>query len=215
MIFLHVFNAKLAIHHVALGISAEEVAQMQLNTDNFVYLVNLSRQVQDTRDAFARFKDTALYGDLNEPTPHIPVFPTVAPPETISTGIVTYLKMIIRKMKSSGKWTRQLAEEFGLWTDDPSPNPASITPVLSGWALPMGEVAIKFLKYRREGIRLEQRMRGEQTWTSLGNFTKSPIILGPGGKNGDPIAFEFRARFTENDKPVGNFSSVMTVITTP
>ncbi len=215
MVFLHSFNVRLATHHVKLGISAEEVATMQSNTDNFVYLVNLSRRVQDTRDAFSRFKDTALYGDMNEPTPPIPVFPSVAPPETISPGIIPYLKMIIRKMKSSLNWTQQLAEEFGLWTDHPSPNPASIVPLLSGSALPMGEVGIKFRKYRREGIHLEQRLKGEQTWTSRGNFTRSPIVIAPGGKNGDPAAFEFRARFTEDDKPVGNFSTVMSIVTTP
>ncbi len=215
VIFLPNFIDKLNQFGSLLGITPAEIAQMEAHVANLTYLVTITKNVQDTREAFTDFKTTIINGDLNEPDPQVPVFPSINLPEAMGVGVVPYTRHIAQRLKSSIKWTEQLAEEFGLWTDNPSPDPESNLPVLSGSALPTGDVEIKFRKHGRQGIILEMRKRGEETWTNMGLKVTSPTIISPKYDTNEPQVLEFRCRYAEKDQPVGPYSQILTVVTTP
>ncbi len=209
------FQEKLVTYGPSLGISPTEIAMMANHVANLTFLINVNQQVADTREAFTDFKQTMLYGDVDGATPPTPAFPAINLPEAGEPGIITYAKLLIRKMKSTTKYTNQMAEEFGLWSDHPSPDPESNMPVLTATALPLGELEVRYRKNGRQGIQLEWRFKGESEWKNLGRWTTSPIKFTPPSETGQPQIVEFRARYTEKDSPVGNFSAVITVVTTP
>jgi hypothetical protein len=93
---------------------------------------------------------------------------------------------------------------------------ATAKPTLKIKALANSIIEIGFVKGESDGIELELQRGSDTSWTRIGKFIKTPAeddtpTIAPN----TPEVRRYRGRFLEGNKPVGQFSDIVSVVTTP
>lgn len=215
-VFMQNLVVKLPALQPTLDLTALDITLLQESAANFNYLVNIAQTVSDTKEAFTDFKQEVFYGELySEPVP--PTFPVITPPETVSGGIVPWLKGLLKRIKAAPGYTEQIGEELGLIVDDPAALvPGDITPELTLISLDNGDIEIKFKKFGLPAIRVDWRRKGETDWNLAGVYTSSPAIHShPSDPPGDAESREYRGVLMQKNTPVSKFSDISVIATNP
>lgn len=215
VVFMENIALVLPDKQVTLGLTAGDMTALAANVQNLTYLVNISQTVTDSKEAFFDFKREMLYGTIGS-EPVLPTFPVLGTPATISGGIVTWLKALIKRIKAAPGYTEQMGEDLGLIVDNPDPViPSEIVPELKIKALVDDQIEVKFSKQGLDALRLDWRPAGTEDWVTAGVFTTSPGIYQHSSPGKNPQAIELRGRLLQKNNPVSQYSPVYQVVTIP
>jgi hypothetical protein len=214
-VFLQNLASKLPGYTTELSVSASEITQLTNGAANFNYLLNAATQVSDSKEAFTDFKQNMFYGEVKGPSAP-PVFPAIALPMADNAGIVTFVKALLKRIKASAGYTKQIGEDLGLIVDTPDELiPGNIVPEINVKAVEDGQVEIKFSKNGLDAIRIDWRVKDATTWELAGSYTTSPAIHDHPSGEGKPEAREYRGRLLKKNEPVSQYSATYNVVTTP
>ncbi len=206
---------KLPGYSVQLDLSAGDLTALADNAANFNYLVNISQQVSDSRQAFSDFKNDMFYGEPGF-SPALPTFPTITTPNTRTSGIVPWLRALLKRIKAAPGYTEQMGEDLGLIIDNPTPLvPGDIVPELKITALTDDQIEIKFSKQGLDALRVDWRPAGTEDWLMAGVFTSSPAIYQHNSPGKNPQSIELRGRLLQKNNPVSQYSPIYQVVTNP
>lgn len=215
VVFMENIALKLPDLQVTLGLTNADITAVAANAQNLTYLVNISQTVTDSKEAFFDFKREMLYGEIAS-TPSLPTFPTITTPATISGGIITWLKALLKRIKAAPGYTEQIGEELGLIVDNPQPLvPGDIVPELKIAALNDDQIEIKFSKQGLDALRVDWRPAASEDWMTAGVFTSSPGIYQHNSPGKNPQAIEIRGRLLQKNNPVSQYSPIYQVVTNP
>jgi len=89
-----------------------------------------------------------------------------------------------------------------------------LKPALKPQALIDDVVEIAFNKQGQTAIRF-QRETGDDKWTNVGDATSSPFVDETPSPDGKPEKRRYRAVYLAKNQPVGQYSDIVTVVTTP
>lgn len=219
-IWLNNFAARFSAHATALGFTAAEASAVQADADMLQYLVgDLIPTFRNALQSRTTYKNMIKDGAANPVGGPVPAMPTVpAPPATVAPGIVPRLRQLIQRIQFAPAYTEAIGQDLGI-TDDAPPDPvdpATAKPDVKAVALANSEVRIEFVKEGFDGVAVETRHIGENSWTLLGVDNYSPYLDSrPPVTQGQAEVREYRLRYILKDKQVGEWSDIVSASTTP
>lgn len=209
--------AKLPTYESVLGLTTTEVTQQAHDSENYEYLINLSQQVTDSKDAFFAFKELVVDGEITTVIPPNPTFPTINPPRDATPGIIRRLRLLIKRIKASTGFTDQIGEDLGLLENVPNAIvPQDIVPELKLKALTNSRIEISFSKKGFDAMRVEYQRKNDTGWQLAGVFTSSPALHEQAPEvPGEPESRVYRGVLMEKNVAVTQYSPTYTIVTTP
>jgi hypothetical protein len=214
------FAQKFAAHAPALGFTAADVSAVQADGAMLDFLISdLLPTYQAALQARTSYKNLIKDGPLGTQGGDPPAAPSLGTaPATVAPGVVPRLRQLIKRIKSAPNYTQSIGQDLDI-TGAEGNAPGDVEkakPAAKGFALPGSQVRIEFKKSGFDGVFIECRRKGETDWTKLGIDLFSPFIdARPPLEAGVPEVREYRLRFLLRDEAVGEWSDIISVITTP
>lgn len=218
VVWLNNFAANLQTHAERLGIPQPTVNQTVVDATMLQHLVgDLVPVYQLALQERVAFKNIIKDGPLGSPQPAQPAPPATATnPTSVPPGIMPRTRQLIARIKSSPLYTEAIGRNLGIVGDEPSAPTGPPKPTVKATAQPGSQVKIEFNKGGYNGVVIEGRRGAETAWTPLGTDNFSPYIdTRPPLEAGRPEVREYRLRFLERDEPVGDWSDIISLSTTP
>lgn len=212
------FATQFAALMAHLGFVAADVTAVENDNDVVQYGFEEGQNADNYADAVRSYRKQITEGDIGDPTPVWPAAPNILDPPIVPTGIFERLDNLVKRIRVAPNYTNDDGLLLGI-VGTASPGQESLeneSPTLKAKAVPGNVVQVDFIRGKSDGIAVETQIDNSIDWTSAGSFFKSPAELPiPAGPNNLPRAVRLRARFLDGNKPVGNFSDTVNVVTTP
>jgi hypothetical protein len=202
------------------GFSGEEIKRIKDDYAVLHSLVQGSETIRVNQSEYVAYKKIVLFGGANDPAPSFPTMITPITPTVttaIESGIIERTRAMVRRLRASPNYNEAVGQDFQII--NPTSDKfvaATAKPVLKIKALANSMVEIGFVKGESDGIELELQRGSESNWTRIGKFIKTPAEDDtPTTTLNTPEVRRYRGRFLDGNKPVGQFSDIGTVVTTP
>jgi hypothetical protein len=215
---LQTWKLKAEDHKTTYGLTAAQLAQ--ISDDSIVYTHSrLARQVFDDEDAeLSAWKKNAFTGDPKgtaAPFPSVTIPPLPATANPPKQGIVPRNTELYNYFKNHPNRTAESLADLGITETAAAPiSPDDLKPQCAAKALADDKVELSFKKQGQQAVRWQMR-RGGGDFGSDKDGTTSPLIDETPSTGGNPEKREYRAIYLKNNKPIGQYSDIMTVFTMP
>lgn len=212
---LQLMKLNLPAHAAALGLTNEEVRQTIADANTYAYL----RTLRDGSEAFSK-EVTAYLKLITDEEPGTPTsdLPTFEPPPlgdvVFLVGIIRRLRLLIRKIKSSANFNESIGRDLYIIRESERTPNSEKKPTLKAAALVNDKVELKFDKQGMKAVRI-RRLLADGTAQNLADPTTSPFIDNTPSPNNQPEKRQYQAVYLENNEPVGQYSDIVIVVTTP
>jgi hypothetical protein len=214
------FSTKMDASGEQHGFSGTEIKRIADDYSALHSLVQGSETIRVNQSEYIAYKKIIVFGGANDPTPTFPTMTTPTAPvfvTSIESGIVERIRAFVKRLKASPNYNEAVGQDFQVI--NPTSDKfiaATAKPVLKIKALANSIIEISFVKGESDGIELEIQRGSETGWTRIGKFIKTPAeddtpTIAPN----TPEVRRYRGRFLEGNKPVGLFSDIASVVTTP
>lgn len=217
------FQIKFQTHATVLGM-APSLEAVGADYGNLQYVVALADRYRAESKERTAYKDVMRDGPLGTPTPVKPSTTELSlGADPVTPGIVPRLRALVQRIKTNAAYTSAMGQDLGIIgpatggggvsvLSAPLARPENTVAVV----LPGSEVRLKWVKQSFEGVVVESQRATETVWGSIGRDTSSPYL-----DSREPLVVgvpelrRYRLRYLQTDDPVGDYSDVITVTTTP
>ncbi len=214
------FNNKMIASGADHGFSSDEIHRVSDDYSVLHSLVQGSETMRVNSSEYTAYKKIILYGGANDLAPGFPILnvPVIPPFATsIAAGIIKRVRAMVARLKASPNYNEAVGQDFQvIGTSQALFSLDTAKPLLKIKPLPNSLVEIGFVKGESDGLELELQRGIETTWTRVGKFIKTlgeddtPLITA-----NTPEVRRYRGRFPQGNKPIGNFSDIVSIVTTP
>lgn len=207
--------AGVATHGATVGLSAADIMQAAVDSQTVSHAVNGRSLYESKKQEFTAYKDILLYAPLNTPLPGTPVPPTVGTlPDGALPACVPRARQRAERIKSHPNYTTAIGEDCRIVA--PTPPPAAVKPALKAVAETDFVVRLTFAMLGHDQIEIQSQRAAETAWALLTFDTNSPYLDGRAPlAAGQPELRRYRARFVDDDSPVGDWRDVVEVTAHP
>jgi hypothetical protein len=211
IVWLSNYRAKIATHGLAVGLTAQEIADIQADIAYYLWLLqSWNPAVQQYAQAATAYKNQIGTGDGRPLLPAIT--PTAAQPPERPAGVLARLFAQVARFKTHAGYTETLGRDLGVIASGTAaghPYPDLTTAVEAGANSQV--VRINFTKHGHDGVWIESRRNGGH-WEFLAIDTVKPYIddrplLTPGAAE----TREYRLRWWDKGEANGEWSPVQQV----
>jgi len=209
------FAAKAVTLGTSVGLVAGDLTQINTDLATMEFLANSAIQVDAYADAIRQYRKIITEGDIGDPNPVFPGDLTFTPPGAV-TGLFERLDKYVKRIRASPAYTDEIGAEFGILpsrSDDLVPD--ELKPTIKAMALPGSVLEVTFVRGKTDGILIETKIDNAGSWTSAGNYFKSPASLNIPDGTGLPHSVQIRGRYIIGNEAVGLNSDTVNVVTTP
>ncbi|HEX7957968.1 MAG TPA: hypothetical protein VF508_13545 [Pyrinomonadaceae bacterium] len=217
--WLNNFYTAFAARADVLGFGDQEVEQLRYDAAMYSYLVGTLAPAYKTAAAtVTAYKALILDGPVGETGGPVPTLPDLGmQPAVVPPGILPRLRRLVRRIQAAPAYTDAIGAALGITGEGGASAPsAPPKPTATATALPGSAVRVEFAKGGFDGVQVECRRAGETGWQPLGVDNYSPYTDGrPPLEAGKPEVREYRLRYVSRDEPVGDWSDIAVVSTTP
>ncbi len=207
------FAAQTAEDGTAHGLSAADVAQIQLDAANVALVVGYSEAVDAFRQEATAFRDGVLAGNHRLPVPTPPVAPAgLAFAVGSMQGVQERTRRFVSVIKASTGYTQAIGESYGIV---PPERRAFGVPSLVAAAFPGGFVRLRIAKAGFVMLAVDCR-RGGGDWEQVG-FSQRAVYMDtrPPLVPGQPEQREYRVQGLLKNSRTGSLSDATSVVTVP
>ena len=206
------FATKLATHGPTVGVTAGEITQAADDSTMVQRVVN-GRQVKFTDSLeWTSFKDLVLHSPANTPLPAEPTTGTITPaaPAGAEAAIIARTRALAARIKAHPSYVEAMGKDLGIVVSADLTPPSA--PALE--CVPESDFAVR-IKFSMGGfpmLEIQSKRGAETVFTPLAFDTNSPYVdsRAPLTPN-TPEVRTYRARFREDDQPVGDWSQEASV----
>jgi hypothetical protein len=215
---LQLWHERMPDHQTRYGLTAAQLAQVLDDALVYQHLMKARDMLDEDVNEFYTYKKNIMEGEPNGtagdyPKIELPSLPTLTNPP--KPGIEKRNQELYNFLKSHPNRTAQSLADLGISETDSDPvSPGDLKPALKIQAKPDDRVEIAFSKQGQTAIRF-QRETGDDKWTSVGDATSSPFTDETASAGGKPEKRRYRAVYLAKNQPVGQYSDIVTVVTTP
>ena len=175
-------------------------------------------QLEVDRDEFYEYKNNAYKGDVKAnvadyPMVSLPALP--APLGDYKQGIEKRNAELYNFLKKHPNRTEESLTDLGIISTKKTPiPPEELKPKLSGSAQPDDKVELPFNKQGESKCRIQMRRDGGD-WGTVGEPDHSPFVDETPSIGGNPERREYRGIYMRKNKPYGQYSDIVVIVTTP
>lgn len=207
--------AGVATHGATVGLSAADITQASTDDKTVTHAVNGRSLYNSKAQEFTAYKDILLYAPLNEPLPTTPTAPAVGVlPVGALAACVARARQRAERIKAHPNYTTAIGEDCRIIAPVTPPGPTQ--PTLAAVAETSFAVRLTFAMRGHDQLEIQSQRGSESTWSSLAFDTNSPYLDGRAPLiAGQPEQRRYRARFVDNDVPVGDWSDTVEVTAHP
>jgi hypothetical protein len=211
------FASQLANVGPSFGISPAEIDAIANDAAALQWMAQNKIAVEAYRSAAISYRKHMSERNAAAQASEYPQPPEPPPPGLIVPGIFARIDAVVRRVRVANGYSESVGALLNiipvkpaeLVVDDAKPNPS-----LS--VLPWNVLVITFVRGGFDGIEIQMKIDKDPAWSNAGRFYRSPININvPAGPNNLPRAVEIRARYLRGNDPVGQYSDVDTISTTP
>ena len=172
---------------------------------------SLSQAWTDWRDRL--LDDPAAPGAGPAPSSSAPAAPAGLPP---APGVISRFRAYIRRIKAAPNYTTSIGESLRVVVPSTPVDDATAKPDLTAEPLVNFKTKVRLPKRGFPGLIVQARREGEADWTDFGVKTSAVFIdERPTTQPNKPEVVSYRAIYSRNDQPVGQWSDVVTVTKQP
>lgn len=203
---------------VILGFSAAEQETILTEAAWVVYGCRMSADASSLSLAWTDWRDRLLDEPAAPeagPTPNAsaPAAPAGLPP---APGVLSRFRAYVRRIKAAPNYTTSIGENLRVVAPSSPVDDATVKPDLTAEPLANFKAKVRLPKRGFPGLIVQARREGEPDWTELGVKTSAVFIdERPTAQPNKPEVVSYRAIYSRNDQPVGQWSDVVTVTKQP
>ncbi len=201
-----------ATHAATIGLVAADTTEAANDAAIASHTVNGQSLYNSKSQEWTEYKRLMLYGPLNTPLPGTPVAPVVGSlPLGAKAAVVARFRQRADRIKSHPNYTPAIGEDCRIVVPVGGP-PAIPKPVLNGLAETGFVIRLTFAMLGHDQIEIYSKRGSETEWTIITVDSNSPYVdARPPLVANTPEVRQYRARFKDNDFPVGEWSDVISV----
>lgn len=206
-------NSKIAGYQTALGLTAAQVAAIQLICNEFDVAYTMTEQCRAATLAMVQWRDDIFKGTpQGAAAPEPPTFPTVEMPVGSKIGILAEFRALRDIMLAAPGYTDAIGQDLMIVASGSSgPNipTGEATPELNLQVAAGYEITVAGPMHGMDAMRVEyMRNNNGNTWSLVGFLKKTPGVVQISPHTpGDPESGRIRARYIQSNNPVGNYSA--------
>jgi len=204
-----------ATHGATVGLAAADITQAATDDKTVTHAVNGRSLYNSKAQEFTAYKDILLYAPLNEPLPSTPTAPVVgALVGGALAACVARARQRAERIKSHPAYTTAIGEDCRIVPPVTPPGPTQ--PTLTAVPETSFVVRLTFAMRGHDQLEIHSQRAAETAWSSLAFDTNSPYLDGRAPLvAGQPEQRRYRARYVDNDVPVGDWSDTVEVTAHP
>lgn len=215
---LQLWKERLPEHAARYGLTSEQIKQQSDDSIMYNHLLTARSQLDEDTGEFSTYFENATEGNkdlLAADYPTVTLLPLPALQLPPKQGIIPRNQELYNFLKGHPNRTAESLADLGI-TDAPNnaAPPESKKPTLKGAPMTDDRVSITFNKQGMKAVRVQMR-RDDGDFANVGDPTTSPFIDTTQSVDGKPEKREYRGIYLENNQPVGQYSDIITVYTTP
>jgi len=215
---LQLWKDRLPDHETRYGLNADQIRQQSDDSIIYNHLLTVRSQLNEDVSEVSTYILSATEGNKDLPLADYPTV-TILPLPTLQLppkqGIIPRNTELYNYLKGHPNRTAESLADLGI-TDPPNNAlpPESKKPTLKGAPMIDDRVSITFNKQGMKAVRIQMR-RNNGSFTNIGDPTTSPFIDETPSIDGKPEKREYRAIYLDKNEPVGQYSDIITVYSTP
>ncbi len=212
------FSTEFPAVSVALSFTVEEQDAILTEANWVVYACRMSADASSLSQAWTDWRDRLLDEPAapeagSTPSTSAPAAPAGLPP---APGILSRFRAYIRRIKAAPNYTSSIGESLRLVASASPVDDATAKPDLTAEPLANFKAKVRLPKRGFPGLIVQARREGEAEWTDFGVKTSAVFVdERPTVQPGKPEVVNYRAIYSRNDQPVGQWSDVVTVTKQP
>jgi len=201
-----------------LGFSEAEKTTILSEASWVVYACRMSADASSLNQAWTDWRDRLLDEPASPeagptPTGSALAVPAGSPP---APGVINRFRAYIRRIKAAPNYTSSIGESLRVIVASSPVDEASAKPALTAEPLANFKAKVRLPKRGFPGLIVQARREGESDWTELGVKTSAVFVdERPTVQPGKPEVVNYRAIYSRNDQPVGQWSDVVAVTKQP
>lgn len=207
--------AGVATHGTTVGLSAGDITQAATDAATVSHAVNGRSLYESKKQEFTAYKDILLYAPLNAPLPGTPAPPAVG---TLGLGAlaacVARARQRAERIKAHPAYTTAIGEDCRIVA--PAGPPPPTQPTLKAVAETGFQVRLTFALHGHDQLEIQSQRGAEPDFSLLAYDTNSPYLDARVPlAAGQPEVRQYKARFRDDDLPVGDWSDIVQVTARP
>lgn len=207
--------AGVSTHGATVGLSAGEITQAATDASTISHAVNGQSLYKSKAQEFTEYKAALLYAPINTPVPTTPAPPVVGVlPIGALAACVARARQRAERIKSHPNYTPAIGEDCRIVAPPDGPPPGQ--PTLTANAETDYRVRIGFQMLGHDQIEIYSKRGSEPDFSLLAVDSNNPYVDGRAGLAPPaPEVRQYRARYRDNDVPVGDWSDVVNATAQP
>jgi len=196
------------------------LATVAQNAVAYPYLIARNEVIRTYQKEESRVKDRAFNGALKEPAPALPTLNLPEKPEglMINAGIEEFMNLLVQRICKHQNCTPEIEASLGIELKDDGDDlsPDKMKPVIKEVTALVGAVRIRASLQGMKGFRVFGRRGESDDFEPVGDSSQTEFEDSrPNLVAGKPETRQYNLIFLENNKPVGEYSAVETIVTKP
>jgi hypothetical protein len=218
-IWLTNFNNNFPSVAAALNESAS-VARIAQDAVAGRYLITRNEAIRSYKQQESEFKERAIKGESDGATLTLPSLSLPEPPErlVINEGMWDFANRLVQRIIKADAFTPEIEAllDIGLGDDTDSVAPDNMKPLIKELDAVNGAVKIRASLQGMKAFRVFSQRGANDSFEAVGDSAQAEFFderqnLVPG----QPETRQYKLVFLENNKPVGEYSAIETVVTKP
>ncbi|MBK8368977.1 MAG: hypothetical protein IPL10_16730 [Bacteroidetes bacterium] len=211
-IWLNNFTIKLNTYATLLGVSTNELSNLQKDNAAYQYVINLLEQYRQSILNLTGYKNMMKHAVGQQHLGTIPLIaPAPTPPPAVPEGIFDRVTKLASRIKVSLNYTTNIGNDLGITSSTSDVDIDSMQPKLH-ITLNVGKPHIKWTKGKADATALYVDRNDGLGFVLMGRFTRSEYLdttVLPENKRYEE--WHYKAIFVIADKLVGLYSKIMSV----
>jgi len=185
----------------------------------YPYLILRNDAIRAYQKEESKVKDKAFNGEVNDPAPNLPTLVLPDAPEelVINSGIEEYANLLVQRIVKHQNCTPEIEALLDITLkgdDDLSPD--EMKPVIREISALLVGVKLKASLQGMKGYRVLSQRGASDVFEPIGDSSQVEFEDSrPNLVAGQPETRQYKLIFLENNKPVGDYSAIETIVTKP
>lgn len=212
-IWLNNFTIKLNTYATLLGVSTNELSNLQKDNAAYQYVINVLEQYRQSILNLTGYKNMMKHAVGQQHLGTIPLIaPAPAPPPAVPEGIFDRVTKLASRIKVTPSYNFNIGHDLGIISAQENVKAYELQPELT-IKLNVGKPQLKWTRGYADSIELYVNRNDGQGFVAIGRFSRNTYIdptLLPADKNFDE--WYYKAIYVIADKPVGLYSTLVSVV---